>query len=66
MKENIKAVGMNVTWERGSNNILYYDIKSAGRNIKLGRGEGGLGKKIKITKTGRGKNIKLQGTLYTS
>ena len=49
----------------GKQNHLPSKTKAVGKNIKLGRGTDNSGKKIKISKMGTGKNIKLQGTLYT-
>ena len=33
------ALGKNITWKKGKQHHLPYDIKAVGKNIKCGRGE---------------------------
>ena len=61
-------MGKNIKRDRGSNIIFPIILRLLGRisSGKKGKGAETAGKKIKIKKImGMGKNIKLQGTLYT-
>ena len=71
MEGNIMSVCKNKAWkkkEKGKQYHFSFIIKAAGKNIKLGRGEGdeNFGEENKDFKKGgggAGKNIKMWGTL---
>ena len=67
-KENIKAVGKNITWKekRKRNNIFFpLILRLLGKIQSEEKGLKTL-KKIIIKKDGIGENINLQGTIYRS
>ena len=55
------AVGKNITWKKGKQYHVPYNIEAVGKNLKFGRGEGdgNFGEENQdFFKMGVGKNIK--------